>query len=216
MSKKFNGFSGNEGFSPFPNEFFGDLLSKIDNLAELKVTLYALWLVANMEGASHPLWEGDFAEGLDAEQVAEGLDKSVQRGSLLRVKRGAGEAVYFINSPRGRASAEAAREGDWVPSKKNVVPPVTRPNIFKLYEENIGPLTPMIADTLQDAEDEYGSEKIEKAIELAVKANARKWSYVEAILKRWKEEGYGEKQNRRDNQEDRSRYTQGKYAEFLD
>ena len=214
MSNSFNGFSGNEGFSPFPNEFFGDLLSKIGDLAELKVTLYALWLVANMEGASHPLFESDFAEGLDAGQVAEGLDKSIRRGSLLGVTFESGETVYFINSPRGRVSAEAARDGRWVPSKKNSLPPVARPNIFKLYEENIGPLTPLIADTLKDAEDEYESEKIIEAIELAVKANARKWSYVEAILKRWKEEGYGE--NRRDDQEDRSRYTQDKYADFFD
>ncbi|HIE25467.1 MAG TPA: hypothetical protein EYP74_05630, partial [Anaerolineales bacterium] len=73
MSNSFNGFSGDKGSSPFPNEFFGKLLSDIDNLAELKVTLYALWLAANMEGASHPLFEGTFVEGLDAEQVAEGL-----------------------------------------------------------------------------------------------------------------------------------------------
>ncbi len=214
MSNSFNGFSGNEGFSPFPNEFFGDLVSKIDNLAELKVTLYALWLVANMEGAAHPLFVSDFVEGLDAAQVAEGLEKCVLRGSLLRVTRGAGEAVHFINSPRGRASAEAAQSGEWIPSRKSSVPPVARPNIYKLYEENIGALTPMIADTLKEAEDEYESEKIIEAIGLAVKANARKWSYVEAILKRWKEEGYGK--NRRDNQEDRSRYTQDKYADFFD
>ena len=214
MSNSFNGFSGDKGSSPFPNEFFGKLLSDIDNLAELKVTLYALWLAANMEGASHPLFESTFVEGLDAEQVAEGLNQCVRRGSLLRVTREAGEDVYFINSPRGRASAEAARDGHWIPSKKNNLPPLTRPNIFKLYEENIGPLTPMIADTLKDAEEEYESEKIIEAIKLAVKENARKWSYVEAILKRWKEEGYGE--NRRDNQEDRSRYTQDKYADFFD
>ena len=214
VDNRFGGFSGNAGFSPFPNEFFGDLLSKIDHLAELKVTLYALWLEANMEGAAHPLFVEDFAEGVPAEQLAEGLEKCVRRGSLLRVTREAEGDVYFINSPRGRASAEAARDGHWIPSKKQIAPPLARPNIFKLYEENIGPLTPMIADTLKNAEKEYENDKIVKAIELAVKANARKWSYVEAILKRWKEEGYGE--NRRDNQKDRSRYTQAKYADFID
>ena len=90
MNNSFNGFSGNKGFSPFPNEFFDELLNSIDNLAELKVILYALWLVANMEGAAHPLFVGNFAEGVDAEQVAEGLEKCVLRGSLLRVTREAG------------------------------------------------------------------------------------------------------------------------------
>jgi len=132
VDNRFGGFSGNAGFSPFPNEFFGDLLSKIDHLAELKVTLYALWLVANMEGAAHPLFVEDFAEGVPAEQLAEGLEKCVRRGSLLRVTREAEGDVYFINSPRGRASAEAARDGHWIPSKKQIAPPLARPNIFKL------------------------------------------------------------------------------------
>ena len=214
MSDSFSGFSGSEGFSPFPNEFFSELLNKIDNLAELKVTLYALWLVANMEGAAHPLFEETFVEGLNAEQVAEGFNRCVQRGSLIQVTREAEGDVYFINSPRGRTSAEAVQSGQWIPSKKNSSPPILRSNIFKLYEENIGALTPMIADTLREAEEEYESERIAEAIELAVKANARNWRYVEAILKRWKEEGYGE--NRRDNQENRSRYTEDKYADFFD
>ena len=196
------GFFGKEGFTQLPNEFFQELLSEIDNLDELKVTLYALWRVANMEGASHPLWEADFVEGLDAVDIASGLEKCVQRGSLLRVTFETEDDVYFINSPRGQASAEAARESGWIPSKRHSTPPLTRPNIYKLYEENIGPLTPLLADSLKDAEDEYPAEKIEEAILLAVKANARKWSYVEAILKRWKEEGYGKKQDRQNAKED--------------
>ena len=211
----FKRFSGRESFTQLPNEFFQDLLDQIDDLNELKVTLYALWRVANMEGAAHPLWEQDFAEGLDAADIASGLEKCVQRGSLLKVTIDA-EDIYLLNTPRGRAAAESAREGLWLPSKENSVPPLARPNIYQLYEENIGPLTPLLADTLKDAEDEYPPEQIGEAIALAVKANARKWSYVEAILKRWKEEGYGKKQDRRDDQEDRNRYVQGDYADFID
>ncbi len=212
---QFEGFSGKEGFTQLPNEFFRGLLREVDDLDELKVTLYALWRVANMEGAAHPLWERDFAEGLDAEVVELGLEKCVLRGSLLKVTVES-EDVYFLNSPRGRASAEAARERSWIPSKENSAPPLARPNIYQLYEENIGPLTPIIADTLKDAENEYPTEKIEEAFALAVKANARKWSYVEAILKRWKEEGYGKKQDRRHTEKDRSRYVEGDYADFID
>ena len=214
--KEFGGFSGKEGFSSLPNEFFRELLAEIDNLDELRVTLYALWLVVNMEGAAHPLWEGDFLEGLDSGQVASGLEKCVLRGSLIQVMFDSAEDIYFINSPRGRASAESARESGWIPSKKHSAVPLARPNIFKLYEENIGALTPMIADMLKDAEDEYPADVIEDAMEKAVKANARKWSYVEAILKRWKEEGYGKKQNRQDSEKDRNRYVEGDYADFID
>jgi len=41
-------------------------------------------------------------------------------------------------------------------------PPPERPNIFKLYEENIGPLTPLIADALKDAEKTYPPEWVPK------------------------------------------------------
>ena len=62
-------------------------------------------------------------------------------------------------------------------------------NIFSIYEEEIGPLTPMIADALQDAEQYYGSQWVKDAIKEAVKYEARNWAYVQSILKRWKEQG---------------------------
>ncbi|MCF6277143.1 MAG: DnaD domain protein [Anaerolineales bacterium] len=211
----FSGFSAKENFTQLPETFFRELLTQIDDLNELKVVLYALWYMANTEGTAHPLWERDFVEGLDAAEISAGLEKCVRRGSLLRVRLDA-EDVYFLNSPRGRAAAESARDGSWFPSKRNTSPPPARPNIYQLYEENIGPLTPLIADSLKDAEEEYPEKVLENAFAQAVKANARNWRYVEAILKRWKEEGYGKKQNRRNDQEDRDRYVQGDYADYLD
>jgi DNA replication protein len=94
-----------------------------------------------------------------------------------------------------------------VESQTGVFASVERPNIFKLYEENIGPLTPLIADALKDAEEILGGMGRE-AIELAVKNNKRNWKYCEAILKRWKEEGRGQKQDRRDAEKGSSK----KYA----
>ena len=90
-----------------------------------------------------------------------------------------------------------------------------RQNIFRLYEENIGPLTPLIADALKDAEETYSPEWIAEAIDLAVRNNKRSWRYCEAILKRWKEEGRGEKQDRRDSEKDRDKYTKGEYADYI-
>jgi hypothetical protein len=43
-----------------------------------------------------------------------------------------------------------------------------RPNLYRLYEENIGPLTPLVADALRDAENTYAIEWIEEAIRIAV------------------------------------------------
>ncbi len=60
---KFQGFSDSETFTPIPNNFFRHLLTEVDDLDELRVTLYALWRIANMPGGVHYLREQDFAEG---------------------------------------------------------------------------------------------------------------------------------------------------------
>ncbi len=64
-----------------------------------------------------------------------------------------------------------------------------KPNAFRLYEENIGPLTPMLADALRDAEKTYPQGWVEDAITIAVTANVRRWNYIAAVLKRWQESG---------------------------
>ena len=66
---------------------------------------------------------------------------------------------------------------------------VERPNIFVLYEQNIGLLSPLIADELRDAADQYPTEWVEAAFREAVQHNKRKWSYIRAILRRWETEG---------------------------
>ena len=48
-----SGFSDSETFAKIPDSFFRDLLTQIDDLNELKVTLYALWRIGNMEGRAH-------------------------------------------------------------------------------------------------------------------------------------------------------------------
>jgi DNA replication protein len=198
----FKGFSDTETFTELPDSFFHHLLNEITDVDELKVTLYAIWRIGHMDGPFHALCETDFNAkdlGLTVEVLASGLEKAVERGSIIKSVHDA-DVFYFLNSPRGRTAAEAFAKGNWRESAQIRPAPVERPNVFKLYEENIGPLTPLIADALKDAEGTFSSEWIAAAIELAVKNNKRNWKYCEAILKRWKEEGRAEKQNRRDDQ----------------
>jgi DNA replication protein len=213
--KKFTGFSDKETFIQFPDSFFHHLLPGMDEISELKVTLYAIWRFAHMEGRLRYLREQDFAGVIPDPGV--GLEKAALRGSLLQVKKDTG-AFYFLNSPRGRAAAEAfAKDQRQVPkgaSPSN--PPLERPNIFKLYEENIGPLTPMLADALKDAEQTYPPEWVAEALEIAVKGKKRNLKYVEAILRRWKEEGHAKEQDRRDAKEDGRRYIEGEYADYIE
>jgi len=61
--------------------------------------------------------------------------------------------------------------------------------VAKFYEQEIGALTPLIADAIRDACTEYPADWIPEAITIAVESNARRWNYVLAILKNCKAAG---------------------------
>jgi DnaD/phage-associated family protein len=215
----FDGFTSSESFTQVPDSLFR-MLAVIDDLDELRLTLYVLWRIEHMEGPFRQLCRSEiiedknFMRGLTETGLDSGLQKAIQRGTLLLVQNDDG-GFYFLNSPRGRASAEALQRGDWRNSARASHPPREVPNLFKLYEENIGPLTPMIADALKDAEKTYSPEWCSDAIEQAVKMNKRNWKYIEAILRRWKEEGRAEKQDRRNTEARRGDDVSRKIEEFL-
>jgi DnaD/phage-associated family protein len=234
---KFNGFpEGKVRFTRLPDPLFTQLLPQIDNLDEFKVLLYFFWRLERMEGAFRFLRRPDFLEderfmqalGSDAGQASQALDEAlqrgVQRGSLLlaSLETEAGpENLYFLNSAKGRAAVRAIQRGEWRPGGEAQVPvsldlSLESPNIYRLYEEHIGPLTPMIAEKLHDAEDSYPPKWIEDAFRIAVENNVRRWSYVEAILKRWQEGGRDERTDRRDTEKDRRRYIEGEFSEFIE
>jgi DnaD/phage-associated family protein len=151
-------------------------------------------------------------------QLSQSIDRAVKRGSLLRVnvKLEKEDFLYFLNFFKGRAAVQAIERGEWRPTGDELIPVEVLPesaNIFRLYEENIGPLTPMIADTLRDAEESYPDQWIEEAVRLAVENNARTWRYVEAILSRWQEKGKDERKDRRDTEKARRRYAEWEDSE---
>jgi len=211
--KKFTGFTDKETFTQIPDTFFRHLLAEIDDADELKVTLYAMWRIEHMEGRVRYLRAGDFVACVP--DPAPALEKAVLRGSLLKGAHKDGAAYYFLNSPRGRVAAEAFAKGTWSPGAASSVSPPERPNIFKLYEENIGPLTPLLADALKEAEQAYPPEWIAEALGEAIKNNKRNWKYVEAILRRWKEEGHAKEQDGRNVEEPRGRDVTRKVEDFL-
>lgn len=209
----FTGFTSSETFTQIPDSFLR-LINEIDDVAELKVTLYAIYRIEHIEGNFRGLSESDFSEeglGLNVEQIQFGLNKSLERKTMLKSENEAG-VFYFLNSPRGRLSAEAFAKGQ-IKSAQSYQP--NKSNVFKLYEENIGALTPLIADMLRDAEKNYSSEWFEEAFEIAVSRNVRNWKYVHAILNRWKENGKDERRDSQDSVKDAKRYTEGEFSEFF-
>lgn len=64
------------------------------------------------------------------------------------------------------------------------------PNAYGIFENNIGTLTPMIADGIDNWIKTYPEEWIPAAIDEAVKNGARNYKYCDAILKRWAVDGF--------------------------
>jgi len=84
--------------------------------------------------------------------------------------------------------------------------------VFKAYEDNIGALTPFVAQVLGEAIDEYGAAWVKDAISEAVVHNVRKWKYIEAILKRRKQDSQPRSVA---SKAARYRYLSGEYSEFV-
>jgi DnaD/phage-associated family protein len=205
--REFSGFpEGKVAYTPLPDLFFSELLPLIDSLAELKVTLHVFWLLYHRKASSQYvtlrelLADGTLLRGLQGlasppeEALREGLQQAVARGTLLHLKSAKGEVhFYFANSAQGRRVVERVMLGELELAKGGVLiePAVRaeRPNIFVLYEQNIGLLQPIIAEELKDAERTYPQEWIEEAFHIAVENNVRNWKYVRRILERWTAEG---------------------------
>jgi DNA replication protein len=206
--KGFTGFpAGKQRLTSIPNLFFSELLPAIDNLTEMKVTLYAFWALTQQEGSVRYLRLTDFlsdrtlVDGLGSntqaatEALLDGIERAVARGTFLHINVESADGqmdLYFLNTERGRAAIEGITKGEWRPwpdEDKPVSLLIDRPNIFVLYEQNIGALTPIIADELRDAEQTYPPQWIEEAIKIAVENNVRRWRYVLSILERWRLEG---------------------------
>ena len=234
--KGFSGFpAGKVRFTPLPNLFFSKLLPAIDDLAELKVTLHIFWLLHQKKGylryvsrqeleADGVLLGGLRGTGQEPEEcLGQALERAMARGTLLHVTARQGDERddwYFMNTDAGRKAVEKIRRGELeleaAISPGEVRLEVERPNIFVLYEQNIGLLTPLIAEELRDAEKAYPADWIEEAFRIAVEHNARHWRYMRSILERWAAEGKDREKARRGPEEDRRRYIEGKYAEYIE
>lgn len=225
----FKGFSDKEKESTsVPAAFFTDLLPQIDHVGELRILLYAFWSFhfqikeprylsfAELLKDANLMQMFGLNRGEQEKNLKDALDRTCLRGTLVSANV-EGDTYYFLNSPRGRAARNGLVDIKWKPDQDDHISPhlsAERPNIYTLYEQNIGPLTPILAETLQEAEETYPADWIEEAIKIAVTRNARNWRFVEAILRSWKEKGR-DGADRKSGKEDRKRDSEGQYADYI-
>jgi DnaD/phage-associated family protein len=198
---RFEGFPAGALATTIPNLFFTAVLPHISDPAELVVSLYFFFAHGRKKGQPRFLTYAELAadhvlaaalDSLGEGALGRGLNAAVERGTLLRVDAGQAQELYFLNTPAGRRAAAAIEADEQELGRllpRATEPPEVKPNIFELYEQNIGPLTPMVAEYLKDAEEQYPADWFEPAFQRAVENNKRSWSYIAAILRRWEAEG---------------------------
>jgi DnaD/phage-associated family protein len=90
-------------------------------------------------------------------------------------------------------------------------------DIFTLYEQNIGMLTPLIADELREAGKLYPENWIKEAIKESAALNKRNWRYIARILEHWSTEGKDDGTHRGNSKKiaDPDKYIRGKYGHMV-
>ena len=120
--------------------------------------------------------------------VGTGVGAGVGAGVSAGVGAGVGAALYKQNKTKQNSNINII-----TPPAKND-DSVTLENLSQFYQENIGPLNPVMYENLQDSLQDFTeqgtkSAEAEKIIKLAisksVENNKRSWGYINAILKDW-------------------------------
>ena len=230
--KEFEGFPSRMDFTSVPNIVFSRLLAEIDDIAELKTLLSVIRAIYAKRGYPRFTTFGELTGNTDLltalggnDELHHALEKGEKRGTLLHVamvQNGKAEDIYFLNTEKDRETAEKIKDGQMSLPGMNIAPqpcrevPVELPNIFRLYEDNIGLLTPMVADELREAEKTYPEAWLRDAVKRAVDENKRKWSYIQGILERWASEGKDDGTHQRDTRKtDPDKYIKGKYGHMV-
>jgi DnaD/phage-associated family protein len=194
---RFEGFPRGVHQTPTPSPLLGPLLAEIDDIGELKCTLRAVALLHLTDRRPRWISENELLSddvllgSLGArDAVAQALELAVGRRTLLRM--GTANRQLILNTHEGRLAVQRMVYDSGPETGPAPAGTTITPNIFALYEDNIGALSPMIADELKRAEADYPADWITDAFKESAVANARSWRYVRAVLERWQTEGRGD------------------------
>ncbi|MCY4145487.1 MAG: DnaD domain protein [Chloroflexi bacterium] len=204
---------------------FAAALAAIDHLAELKLALRCLTMLQQKEAPYRYLrYDELLADELlmralgTQDSLVDALQRAISRGLLLEAQVAADGCMRRLitwNDADGRAWQRQILAGEWQPAAADEIetlPP--RPSLYALYEDNLGLLTPMIAESIRDAESAYPRDWIEDAMRYAAQRNARSWRYVHKVLENWQQEGRSREADNGGPQ--KPRHQTGKWKHFID
>jgi DnaD/phage-associated family protein len=215
--EQFKGFPAKTQFTPVPNSFFSALLPQISDIAELKTTLHIFQTIYQKRGyprfttykellSSKSLMSSLRGTSPPEKALRQALEMATKRGTILHIvldRDGTPEDVYFLNTESDRQIVAKIQNGELALSGLKANQPTyidteAPPDIFTLYEQNIGILGPMAAEELLDIEKLYPASWIRDAFKEAVLHNKRNIKYIAKILERWSAEGKSDGTHRGD------------------
>jgi DNA replication protein len=229
--EQFKGFPAKSQFTAVPNAFFSALLPQISDIAELKTTLHIFQTLYQKRGyprfTSYQELLGNkslMSSLKDEKGLHKALDMAAKRGTILHLaldRDGKAEDIYLLNTESDRQTLAKIQSGELKlsglkPKEPALIDAEEPPDIFSLYEQNIGILGSVSADNLRDALKNYPESWIRDAIKEAVNQNKRRWSYISAILERWTTEGRDDGTYRGDTKKTGpDKYIKGKYGHIV-
>ena len=233
--KQLTGFPAKMEFTPIPNFFLSAILPQINDISELKITLHVLAVLYRKRGYPRFVTYGELLGNASLmtnlrggakppdEVLRKALEMATQRGTIIHIvldRDGVSEDVYFLNTESDRRIVAKIQSGELKLSGLKAVGQTyaeveEQPDIFTLYEQNIGMLTPMIAEELREAEKLYPEVWIRDAMKEAVSLNKRNIRYIVRILERWSAEGKSDGTYRRYSKTDPDKYIKGKYGHMV-
>jgi len=188
-----------------PWALFAEILPGIEDLAEYKVVLKVVQIgtergqvMVSMNDLLDPVVCRSLVPlttpGSREPRVRRAVEHAIANGSLLRLSPAGQDTMLLLGTGANRnlvqrlvAGDSGAREALNLHDEQDIS--VYRGNVYALYEQHIGPLTPLIAEHVRDIERTYPRLWIEQAMATAVQQNRRSWRYVESVLTQWEETG---------------------------
>ncbi len=219
----FSGFPDRFDFMALPKPFVSQVLPLIDDLVELKITILFFKALYEKKGFPQYLTMAEILSdnevNLTSDEGEQALQRIVDRGTVIQLDVGSNSQIYLLNDERNRQIAEqiscGAIELPGIEVEKKVASSPPIPDIFSLYEQNIGMLTPIIVEELKEALRIYPDAWINEAIGEATKHNKRNWRYISKILDNWANQGRNDGTYKRDIEKSPDKYVQGKYGRFV-
>ena len=199
-------FKTGQKMIPVPAQLFTEILPRLHNESQLRATLYTWYAIASKGSGQRYVYLSQLLTDpvllswithLGGKNgIRHGLDLSCKEGIFLQLQIGEDDKILAPNDESGaRLITDMKSESVAHHKQSRDLNPETNyertvvSNVIEKYENEIGMLTPVIADMIAIAEQTYPTTWILEALDIAAQSNARSWKYVTAILARWKNEG---------------------------